>query len=161
MHCCNHFCLSVCRAVFVLSCFSLRVSFLKSGISLDVFFCVSVFVRSSLCTSVWVKLVGNRVAPISGIKGSDTAGGGGGGERTCTLLIYYSHETHFFERSSMKLWDLRAGSKYTLFTEMAGWWMFSIALGIRCCSRRWCDRKWSSTRRCIGSENFQPAPWRW
>ena len=27
-----------------------------------------------------MKLVGNRVAPISGIKGSDTAGGGGGGE---------------------------------------------------------------------------------
>ena len=26
-----------------------------------------------------MKLVGNRVAPISGIKGSDTAGGGGGG----------------------------------------------------------------------------------
>ena len=64
-----------------------------------------------------MKLVGNRVAPISGIKGSDTAGGGGGGERTCTLLIYYSHETHFFESSSMKLRDLRAASKYTLFTE--------------------------------------------
>ena len=150
--------LSLC----VSGCFCLKFFFCVSFYSW-LFFSVFLFLWALLYVSVWVKLVGNRVAPISGIKGSDTAGGGGGGGRgpaPCWSIIHtkltFSKEVPW----NCEIWELVQSTLYSLRWQ-ADWWMFSIAQRIRWCGRRWCKRRWSSSMRYIVSENYQPAPWRW